>query len=105
MNEKYAMNNTEPAYYFCMVCVGPREHKTNEMVHCTGDTRPYVTLSRDGLALTRHHASMYRYIPGSNIARYVPDVRRMGLLRSDVTLRPDQVEALNKAIATQYFFS
>jgi hypothetical protein len=91
-------------YYFCMVYEGVHPDGSPEMVHCTGEKRPYVTLNRNGLALTRHHSSMYAYTPGSNIARYIPDGRRLGNICGDVTLRPDQVEMLDLAISTKYFF-
>lgn len=93
-------------YYFCMVYTGfPGVPGTCEMVHATNETRPYVTLNRNGLALTRQHANMFAYIPGSKVAKYVPDVRRVGNLQGDVTLRDDQIAALEEAIRTKYFFS
>lgn len=93
-------------YYFCMVYTGtPGIDGTCEMVHTTNETRPYVTLDRNGLALTRHHSNMFEYTPGSKVAKYVPDVRRFGNIQGNVTLRDDQIAALEEAIRTEYFFS
>ncbi len=92
-------------YYFCMVYEGVYPNGRPEMVHCTGETRPYVTLDKNGLALTRHHSNMFEYTPGSKAAKYVPDVRRFGNIQGNVTLRDDQIAALDEAIKTQYFFS
>lgn len=94
----------EPVY-FLMVPQRRGHIVTSEMVHCSGEARPYLTKSKDGLAVTRTQCSMFMYTPGSNIAKYVDDHRRCGTLRCDVTLRPDQIVLLDKAIATNYFFS
>lgn len=95
---------TEPVY-FLMVPQVVGKVFTCEMVHCTGEERPYLTKSKDGLAVTRTQCSMFMYTPGDKIAKYVDDYRRCGTLRSDVLLRPDQIELLDKAIATNYFFN
>lgn len=100
-----SIQNNTPSYYFCMVYTGtPGVDGTCEMVHCTGEPRPYVTLNRNGLALTRHHSNMFEYTPGNNLAKLVPDVRRFGNIHGNVHLREDQVAALEHAIATKYFF-
>lgn len=92
-------------YYFCMVYMPKNKTEgTCEMVHCTGERRPYITLNKNGLAVTRHHSSMFRYTPGSKVAKYIPDARRFGNLYGDVHLREDQIAALDEAIATKYFF-
>lgn len=92
-------------YYFCMVYEGIYPNGQPEMVHCTGEERPYVTLDKNGLALTRHHSNMFAYTPGNKVAKFVPDPRRFGNIHGNVTLRPEQISALDKAIATKYFFS
>ena len=92
-------------YFFCMVYEGIYPNGKPEMVHCTGESRPYVTLDKNGLAVTRHHANMWAYKPGDKVAKFVPDPRRFGNLHGNVVLRPEQIAALDEAIRTQYFFS
>jgi hypothetical protein len=91
--------------FFLMVPQRVGDVFTCEMVHCTGEERPYLTKTKNGLAVTRTQCSMFMYTPGNEIAKYVDDPRRCGTLRGDVHLRPDQIELLDKAIATNYFFS
>lgn len=94
----------EPVY-FLMVPQTVGKVFTCEMVHCTGEKRPYLTKTKNGLAVTRTQCSMFMYTPGNPIAKYVDDYRRCGTLRGDVHLRPDQIALLDEAIATNYFFS
>lgn len=94
----------EPVFFLMVPQRAAGDVFTCEMVHCTGESRPYLTKTKNGLAVTRTQCSMFMYTPGSNIAKYVDDYRRCGTLRSDVRLRADQIELLDKAIATNYFF-
>ncbi len=95
------MNET---VFFLMVPQRVGDVFTCEMVHCSGEKRPYLTKSKNGLSVTRSQCNMFAYTPGSKIARYVPDHRRCGTLVSDVHLREDQIALLDEAIATNYFF-
>lgn len=95
----------EPVYFLMVPQRAAGDTFTCEMVHCTGEKRPYLTKTRDGLAVTRTQSSMFMYTPGNPIAKYVDDYRRCGTLRGDVRLRPDQIALLDEAIATNYFFS
>lgn len=92
-------------YFFLMVPETKHGITTAEMVHCTGEERPYITNKINGLWSTRTHSDMFEYIPGDNIARLVPDVRRPGRIRYNVRLREDQIALLNRAIETKYFFN
>lgn len=95
----------EPVYFLMVPQRAADNTFTCEMVHCSGETRPYLTKSKNGLAVTRTQCSMFMYTPGNPIAKYVDDYRRCGTLRGDIHLRPDQIELLDHAIATNYFFS
>lgn len=65
---------------------------------------PYLTKSKDGLAVTRTQYSLFKYTPGSNVAIYVEDIRRTGNIRCDIILTPQQIELIETAIKEDYFF-
>lgn len=74
------------------------------LVHCSGNPLPYLTKSKDGLAVTRTKYSLFKYTPGSNVAIYVDDIRRTGNIRCDIILTPQQIELIETAIKEDYFF-
>lgn len=91
--------------YFLMTETKIDEQPTEKLlVHHTEDPRPYLTKSINGLAATRSQYSLFRYTPGSNIAKYIPDPRRAGNINHDVVLMPDQIELIETAIKENHFF-
>lgn len=73
------------------------------LVHCPGEYRPYLTKSAEGLHLTAHHSSLYALSPdGANCHMVAPRAQPYAPHKAKLTLR--QQEAIQKAIATNYFF-
>lgn len=74
------------------------------MVHTTGDDRPYLTRSANGLKLTEEHANIYCLSTDGNKAVLVncrcPSVGVCG----EVVLTDEQKALIQKSIETNYFF-
>lgn len=73
------------------------------LVHHTEEDRPYLTKNAEGLRSTAHNSSLYALCPdGASCHMVVP--RAQPYAPHEVKLTLQQQEAIQKAIATNYFF-
>lgn len=74
------------------------------LVHHTGEDRPYLTKNAEGLHSTAHNSSLYALCPdGASCHMVAPRAQPNAPYEVKLTLR--QQEAIQKAIATNYFFA
>lgn len=74
-----------------------------DLVHASQDGRPYLTTSKKGLKILAGHSNLYQ-LSRDHTRAHLVQTRNDGCAPKHVSLTPSQIDQVERAIHTGYFF-